>query len=169
MSIEIIQEHMPPSIPAVPVVHRTLETLIEELQGIERAALRGLRVTTRSFWIRDSVGADSFTIKVIVSALTVQEGIAQVLFWTWQAGQFTEMDGCPWGTPTRKEVVGRAVQAQQKVTGILLDKLDRPTISEGVYYLSAEVLRPLGTTGLFTITAESAGNPARGENLERGS
>lgn len=152
MNIETSQEHLAPTIPAVPVVHPTLETLIEELQRIERPSLRGLRVTTRSFWFRDSVGIDNFTVKVIVSALTVQEGIAQVLFWIWQAGQFAEVEGgSPWGTPTRKEVVGRAVQAQQKVTKILREQLAQPEVGEGVYYLGAEVLRTIGTTDLFTI------------------
>ena len=96
---------------------------------------------------------------MIVSALTVQEGVAQILFWSWQASQFTEMDGSPWGTPTRKQVIKRATQAQQQVTGILREKLDWHTVSEGVYYLSAEVLRPIGTTNLFTLPEK---NSARG-------
>jgi len=154
MSIETFQELLTPGIPAVPVVHSTLETLITELERIERASLRGLRVTTRSFWIRDRVGIDTFTVKVIVSALTVQEGVAQILFWIWLAGQFNEMGGNPWGKPTRKEVVGRAVQGKQKVTKILREQLARPPINEGVYYLGAEVLRTIGTTDLFTLTAE---------------
>ena len=54
--MEALQEHIPSIIPAIPVVHHTLEVLIEELQSIERTALRGLRVTTRSFWLRDRVG-----------------------------------------------------------------------------------------------------------------